>query len=75
MLFLPKNIVIGSLIIFVLSYLTVDMGIIDRSLMMFNLEMLFTFIFSVQGLAVIFYFRSQKRIPKFIVAVISGIFY
>lgn len=72
---LPKNIVIGSLIVYILSYLTVNMGIIDRSLMMYNLEMLFTFIFSIQGLAVIFYFGFRKRIPKVIVVVIAGIFF
>jgi len=69
---LPKNSVIGSLIVYLLSYLAVDIGIIDKSLMMFNIEMLFTFIFSVQGLAVVFYFGHRKRIPKVIVAVIAG---
>ncbi len=42
---LPKNIIIGSLIIYLLSYFTVNMGIIDKSLIMFNLELLFTFVF------------------------------
>ena len=72
---LPKNSVIGSLVIYLLAYLTVDMGIIDQKLIMFNLEMLFTFVFSVQGLAVVFYFGYRKRIPKLVVAVIAGIFY
>lgn len=72
---LPKNAVIGSLIIYVLSYLTVSAGIIDGSLMMYNLEMLFTFVFSIQGLAVVFYFGHLKRIPKIIVAVASGILF
>ena len=71
---LPKNIVIGSLIIYLLSYITVSMGIIDKSLMMFSLELLFTFVFSIQGLAVIFYFGYLKKIPKFILLIVSGIF-
>lgn len=71
---LPKNIVIGSLIIYLLSYITVNMGIIDKSLMMFNLELLFTFVFSIQGLAVIFYFGYIKKIPKFVLILISAIF-
>ena len=71
---LPKNIVIGSLIIYLLSYITVSMGIIDKSLMMFSLELLFTFVFSVQGLAVIFYLGYLKKIPKFMLIIVSGIF-
>lgn len=71
---LPKNIVIGSLLIYLLSYITVNMGIIDKSLMMFNLELLFTFVFSIQGLAVIFYFGYIKKIPKFVLILISAIF-
>jgi uncharacterized protein YybS (DUF2232 family) len=50
------------------------MGIIDKSLMMFNLEMLFTFVFSIQGLAVIFYFGHSKKIPKLVLIIVSGIF-
>ncbi len=71
---LPKNIIIGSLIIYLLSYFTVNMGIIDKSLIMFNLELLFTFVFSIQGLAVVFYFGYSKKIPKFILVIVSGIF-
>ncbi len=71
---LPKNIIIGSLIIYILSYLTVNMGIIDKSLMMYSLELLFTFIFSIQGLAVIFFFGYSKKIPKPVVLIVSGIF-
>ena len=71
---LPKNILIGSLIVYLLSYITVNMGIIDKGLMMFNLEMLFTFVFSIQGLAVIFCFGYIKKIPKFVLLIISAIF-
>jgi uncharacterized protein YybS (DUF2232 family) len=50
------------------------MGIIDKSLIMFNLELLFTFVFSVQGLAVVFYFGFLKKIPKVVLLIVSGIF-
>jgi len=72
---LPKNIVIGALIIYFLSYITINMGIIDKSLMLFNLELLFTFVFSVQGLAVIFYFGHSKKIPKPILVIVSAVFF
>lgn len=71
---LPKNIIIGSVIIYLLSYITVNMGIIDKSLIMFNLELLFTFVFSIQGLAVVFYFGYLKKIPKAVLLIVSGIF-
>ncbi len=71
---LPRNIVLGSVLIYVLSYLIGKMGIIDKSLLMFNLELLFTFIFSIQGLAVIFSFGYFKKIPKLVVLIISCIF-
>lgn len=71
---LPKNIIMGSLIIYLLSYITANMGIIDKSLIMFNLELLFTFVFSIQGLAVVFYFGHTKKIPKFVLIIVAGIF-
>lgn len=71
---LPRNIIIGSLIIYLLSYISANMGIIDKDLMMFSLELLFTFIFSIQGLAVIFYFGYSKKIPRIVLIVISAIF-
>jgi len=71
---LPKNIVIGALIVYLLSYITANMGIIDKDLIMFNLELLFTFIVSIQGLAVLFYFGQTKQIPKIVLYVISAVF-
>ncbi len=70
---LPKNIILGSLIIYILSYITANMGIIDKNLIMYNLELLFTFIFSIQGLAVVFFFGHMKRIPKLVILIVSGI--
>jgi uncharacterized protein YybS (DUF2232 family) len=72
---LPKNIVLGSLLIYLLSYITISMGIITEDLIMFNLEMLFTFIFSIQGLAAVFYFGYRKRVPKVVLLLFSVIFF
>lgn len=71
---LPKNIVLGSLLIYLLAYLSASTGLIDKSLLMFNLELLFTFVFSIQGLAVMFYFGYWKKIPKVVVLVVAAIF-
>jgi len=71
---LPKNIFIGALMIYLLSYITANMGIIDKNLIMFSMELLFTFVFSVQGLAVIFYFGYLKKIPGAVLFIISAVF-
>lgn len=71
---LPKSIVLGSLLIYLLSYITISMGIISKDLLMFNLEFVFTFVFSIQGLAVVFYFAYLKKIPKIVTLIVSGIF-
>jgi uncharacterized protein YybS (DUF2232 family) len=71
---LPRNIIIGSMIIYLLSYISANMGIIDKNLMMFSLELLFTFVFSIQGLAVIFYFGYLKKIPRIVLVIVSAVF-
>ena len=71
---LPKSIILGALLIYILSYIVIGMGIIGKDLMMFNLELLFTFVFSVQGLAVVFYFAYLKKIPRIVTLIVSGIF-
>lgn len=71
---LPRNIIIGSLIVYLLSYISANMGIIDKNLIMFSLELLFTFVFSIQGLAVIFYFGYSKKIPRIVLVVVSAVF-
>jgi len=72
---LPKNFILGALLIYVLSYIAVSLGIIGKELIMFNLELVFTFLFSVQGLAVVFYFGYLKKIPQIITLIVAGIFF
>ena len=50
------------------------MGIIDENLMMFSLNLVFSFVFSIQGLAVVFYFGYVKKIPKVVLVVIAAVF-
>lgn len=61
---LPKSIVIGSLIIYILAYLSAAAGIIDEGLIMFNLRMIFSFFMIIQGIAVLFFYGYVKNIPK-----------
>ena len=71
---LPRNIILGALLIYVLSYITASMGIIDKNLMMVSLNLVFSFVFSIQGLAVVFYFGYMKKIPKAVLVVIAAVF-
>jgi uncharacterized protein YybS (DUF2232 family) len=64
---LPKSIVIGSLLIYILAYLSASAGIIDEGLIMFNLRMLFSFFMVIQGIAVLFFFGYVKNIPKLVI--------
>ena len=69
---LPKSVMLGSVLIFVFSYFAANMGIIDKSLIMFNIQMVFSFIYFVQGLAVLFYSGNMKRVPKVILIIIAA---
>lgn len=68
---LPKSIMLGSILIYILSYMAANTGIIDKNLIMFNIQMLFGFIFFIQGLSFLFYFGDLKRVPKLIVIIIA----
>lgn len=70
---LPRSIVLGSLLIYIMAYLTAATGIIDEGLIMFNLRMLFMFLMVVQGIAVVFFFGYVKNIPKWALVILVGI--
>lgn len=61
---LPMKAGTGCLLIYVLSWLTVSMGIVPAETMLSNVEALILFVFSCQGLAVVVYTTRQKKIPK-----------
>lgn len=70
---LPKSVMLGSAFVYICSYLAANLEIIDKSLIMFNIQMLFSFTFSMQGLAFIIYYGYMKRLPKIIVIIIAMI--
>ena len=71
---LPKNVLLGAIIVYALAYLAGSMEIVDQRLLMVNVEIIFGFLFSVQGLAFIFFFGNLRRIPKALLVLISAIF-
>lgn len=61
---LPRNIVLGSLIIFVLSYLTRYVEGIHHVSLLTNVTLLFVFVFFVQGISVISHLIKRTKIPR-----------
>lgn len=61
---LPKNIVFGFVIIFILSYLTKYVKGIYHANLLTNVTLLFVFIFFVQGMSVISHLIKRTKIPK-----------
>lgn len=70
---LPKSAMLGSVLIYLLSYITSSSGLVDKDLIMYNVQMLFGFIFSVQGLSFMFYYSYIKHFPKLITLIVAGI--
>lgn len=70
---LPKNALIGAIIVYVLSFFAGSMGIVDKELIMVNVQMIFGFLFSIQGLSFVFYYGKLRRVPKFVLILISAI--
>lgn len=61
---LPKNIVFGSLIIFILSYLTKYIKGIHYASLLTNVTLFIVFIFFIQGISVISHLIKRTKIPK-----------
>lgn len=61
---LPKNIVFGSFIIFILSYLTKYIKDIHHLSLLTNVTLIFMFMFFIQGISVISFLIKRTKIPK-----------
>lgn len=61
---LPKNIVFGFFIIFILSYLTRYIEGIHHASLLTNVTLLFIFMFFIQGISVISHLIKRTKIPK-----------
>lgn len=70
MLALPRNSLFGAVIIFILAYLSAEIGIIEETMILLNIQLVLNFIFSVQGLAVVLYYAYLRRIPKVVTVLI-----
>ncbi len=72
---LPTNIVLGSFIIFTLSYLTRYIEGIYHVSLITNVTLLFIFLFFLQGISVISYLIKRTNTPKAIRILLIGIIF
>lgn len=71
---LPRSAMLGSLLIYLLALMVSSMGIVDENILMYTFQVLFLFAFSLQGLAVISFYGTLKKMPKIIIMVFCSIF-
>lgn len=63
---LPKNIMMGLLVIIALSYGVTRLNLVDGQTLFLNVFYLFQMAFLIQGLAVLVFFMDRFRLPKWI---------
>jgi len=68
---LPRNALIGFIIIFILSWLVMAIGIVPNDTIYENVNLLFEFVFAIQGAAVLFFFCYTRRIPKVVAIIVT----
>jgi len=66
----PSHLMTGSTLIVVLSFIVIKMKIVNSDIMAMNIFFLLMFVFSIQGLAVLFYFMDKRNIKGALKAVI-----
>lgn len=71
---LPKNIIIGWVVLFLLSWIFTKTGVAVSELLYVNINALFNFVFCLQGMSVLFMFCHKKGAPKAIAVIIIILF-
>ncbi len=68
---LPRNIVMGTLIILILTYIAGMLNIVNYDTLMTNVIYLFSMLYLIQGLAAINYYMETKGLGKIVRLIIS----
>ncbi|MCD6436453.1 MAG: DUF2232 domain-containing protein [Clostridiales bacterium] len=61
---LPNNIMAGTTIILVLSYISGKLNIVDSQVLFINILNLFVYVFLIQGIAIMFFFLEKRKLKK-----------
>lgn len=72
---LPDNIIIGTTLILVLTYLSGRFGLVNFDSLFINVFLIIVYIFMIQGVAVLFYFLEQKSVPNIFKGIILVILF
>ncbi|MCQ4637490.1 YybS family protein [Anaerovorax odorimutans] len=67
---LPRNVIIGWVVIFLLSWILAKTGMHAGELLYGNINALFNFVFCLQGMSVLFMFCYKRKAPKAIAVII-----
>ena len=68
----PGSALMGIMGMYLLSWLLTKTGVFADSMVYMNIDFLFNFMFSLQGVSVVFMFCHMKRIPK-VIGVIAAV--
>ena len=67
----PRNSVTGVVLMYLLSWILTITGILSNDLLYVNMNFLFDFVFSLQGVSAVLMFFHMKRVPKAIGIIIA----
>lgn len=72
---LPKTALWGWVLIYLMTLIAVVLDIAGSNVLEANIQVLFQFVFQIQGMAVIFYFCHQKKLPVIVPVLLCALFY
>ncbi len=67
---LPKSVLLGTVIIYVLSIAATAMKLVDENVLMTNVQMLMIYTFAAQGLSVAVWFMHRRSFSKVVSAIV-----
>lgn len=67
----PNSAMMGLMGMYLISWILTEMGVFANNMVYMNIDVLFNFAFSIQGVSVVLMFCHMKRVPKAIGVIIA----
>lgn len=71
---LPKKALWGWVLIYLMTLFFILIGFVESNILQINIQVLFQFVFQIQGIAVIFYFCDYKKWSKVVTIILCLVF-
>lgn len=71
---MPKRALWGWILIYLMTFVVTLIGFMESNVLQVNIQVLFQFVFQIQGLAVIFYFCDFKKWSKIVTVILCLVF-